>query len=184
MIKYSLRAILLALCCLSAVASADIGETWLLVDTRQKIISVMEGDRVVDAFGNIAMGASGAGIKQRQGDSKTPLGSFRVTEVRPSQRFRTFVGLDYPNQEYARQALEEGRISDRDYLAIVQALEEGRSPPADTPLGGLIGIHGVGGGSLWVHANFNWTEGCIALDNSQIDRLSQWVREGTRVEIR
>jgi L,D-peptidoglycan transpeptidase YkuD (ErfK/YbiS/YcfS/YnhG family) len=95
-----------------------------------------------------------------------------------------FIGLDYPNLDYARQAYQQKRIDSVDYFHIRVALKQGRVPPQDTPLGGAIGIHGVGAGSAWVHANFDWTDGCVALDNQQIWRLAQWVQVGTRVEIR
>ena len=67
---------------------------------------------------------------------------------------------------------------------IALAEWQGRPPPHDTPLGGMIGIHGIGRGSLKVHRDFNWTEGCVALDNQQIHALARYVRVGMRVIIR
>ena len=49
---------------------------------------------------------------------------------------------------------------------------------------GNIGIHGVGSGDLDVHREYNWTNGCVALTNAQIDILAQWAHIGTPVEIR
>jgi L,D-peptidoglycan transpeptidase YkuD (ErfK/YbiS/YcfS/YnhG family) len=51
-------------------------------------------------------------------------------------------------------------------------------------LGGQIGIHGLGSGDIKVHEVFDWTHGCIALTNSQIDHLSQLVDTGTVVKIK
>jgi lipoprotein-anchoring transpeptidase ErfK/SrfK len=42
----------------------------------------------------------------------------------------------------------------------------------------------VGEGSVAVHEQYNWTNGCVALTNDQIDRLARWVKIGTPVEIR
>ncbi len=165
-------------------ASAPSG-SWLLVDTKADALIVMNGDRPVESFRQIALGSSGAGIKFKRGDNKTPLGVFRVGWINDHSRFKTFIGLDYPNPDYAERALRERRIDALTYERIRAAWSKGRTPPQDTPLGGQIGIHGVGAGNPGVHsAGINWTSGCIALDNRQIDALRPWVKVGMRVEIR
>ncbi|MDX1604976.1 MAG: L,D-transpeptidase [Candidatus Competibacterales bacterium] len=173
--------------CLLAVllgpASAA-AEPWLLVDSRAGILRVMDSDGVRARFENPAFGVAGVGIKQRRGDGVTPRGTFRVAWINPRSRFRLFFGLDYPNREHATLALHDGRIDPPTYRRIVDALEAGRTPPQDTPLGGAIGIHGLGGGDPWIHANLDWTDGCVALDDAQIDALRHWIRPGMRVEIR
>ncbi|HSJ49561.1 MAG TPA: L,D-transpeptidase, partial [Gammaproteobacteria bacterium] len=95
-----------------------------------------------------------------------------------------FFGLDYPNLTHARAGLETGRISRAEFAAIRAALKQGVTPPQQTALGGLIGIHGLGDGDPVVHEDFNWTNGCVALTNEQMDDLAQWVYEGMRVIIR
>jgi hypothetical protein len=67
---------------------------------------------------------------------------------------------------------------------VRRALRTNSVPPQNTPLGGFIGIHGIGIGDPKIHALFNWTEGCIALTNEQVDELAQWVHVGTPVTIR
>ena len=57
-------------------------------------------------------------------------------------------------------------------------------PPQNTPLGGQIGIHGLGNADERIHKVFDWTHGCIALTNPQIDQLSQWIDTGTVVKIK
>ena len=158
---------------------------WLLVDTRAETISVMRGTQtVLDVFRNIALGAAGAGIKRQRGDGVTPLGSFQVNGINPRSRFNLFIGLNYPNLEYGQRAHREGRIDNATYRAIEQAVALGQLPPQNTILGGAIGIHGIGSGDPFVHANINWTNGCVALTNEQIRRLASWVEVGMRVEIR
>jgi murein L,D-transpeptidase YafK len=159
-------------------------DPWVLVDTRRDILAVMHGSQAVEVFYHVALGTAGAGIKHQRGDNVTPLGVFRIGWVNRNSRFKTFLGLDYPNLEYAKQAYRQGLISKLDYDSILYALEMGLTPPQDTPLGGSIGIHGIGAGDPWIHATYNWTSGCIALDNQQIDRLAQRVNVGTTVEIR
>ena len=158
---------------------------WLLVDTKADALIVMQGNRPIESFRQIAVGSSGAGLKFKRGDNKTPLGVFRVGWINDHSRFKTFIGLDYPNPDYAEQALRERRIDALTYERIRAAWITGRTPPQDTPLGGQIGIHGVGAGNPVVHsAGIDWTSGCIALDNRQIEALRPWVKLGMRVAIR
>lgn len=159
-------------------------ETWIVVDTQQRTLTVMDGDRPLEIFTDISLGSRGAGLKRRQGDHITPLGEFRIGQVNENSRFDLFIGIDYPNLEYAERAYQEKTIDIVTYYLIRRALEAGRTPPQDTPLGGFIGIHGIGAGDPNIHANFNWTQGCIALNNEQIRRLAYWVQVGTRVDIR
>ncbi len=66
----------------------------------------------------------------------------------------------------------------------MQAVRHHRIPPQNTPLGGQLGIHGLGRGDLDIQRTINWTNGCVALTNHDIRRLGQWVHVGTRVIIR
>jgi murein L,D-transpeptidase YafK len=159
-------------------------EIWILVDTKADVLKVMRGNEPVEKFYNIALGSSGAGIKHREGDGITPLGVFRIGWINPRSRFKLFMGLDYPNSDYAERAYQEGHINHATYEQIRRALEAGGTPPQNTALGGQIGIHGIGAGDPLVHMNFNWTGGCVALNNEQIQQLAAWVQVGTRVEIR
>jgi murein L,D-transpeptidase YafK len=144
----------------------------------------MRGSHVLKVFDHIAIGRRGAGAKRWSGDNITPLGVFRVGWMKLSKHYNFFIGLNYPNLEYAQKAYRERRIDGIAYWRIRHALESDHTPPQDTQLGGYIGIHGLGKGDPYVHANFNWTSGCIALNNQQIQDLAGWVQVGTRVEIR
>jgi murein L,D-transpeptidase YafK len=160
-------------------------DPWLLVDTRADRLMIMQGQQPVEVFHQVALGSSGAGFKHRRGDNKTPVGVFRVGWINDHSRFKRFIGLDYPNLEYAERALREHRIDHLTYERIRAAWMNGYTPPQDTPLGGQIGIHGVGAGDPQVHgAGIDWTSGCVALDNHQIEALRPWVKVGMRVEIR
>ena len=160
-------------------------EPWLLVDTKKDALILMQGGKPVKTFSRIAVGSSGVGVKSGRGDNKTPLGVFRVGWINDNSRFKRFIGLDYPNLDYANRALRSNRIDALTYERIRQAWSNGYTPPQDTPLGGQIGIHGIGRGNPGVHdAGINWTSGCVALDNSQIDALRPWIKVGMRVEIR
>ncbi len=160
-------------------------QSWLLIDTKKDTLMIMQGNQAIKTFPQIALGSSGAGIKYRRGDNKTPLGVFRVGWVNDHSRFKTFIGLDYPNLDYAGRALRENKIDALTYERIRAAWVNGYTPPQDTSLGGQIGIHGIGIGNPEIHrAGINWTSGCVALDNQQIASLRPWVKVGMRVEIR
>lgn len=158
-------------------------EIWLRVVSTELRLDVMDGERRLHSYPDIAIGRYGTTRAKRAGDGKTPLGEFRILRAAPRTDFHRFFVLDYPNPGHALAALNSGRISSEAYRRIERARRDGRLPPQYTPLGGRIGIHGLGAGDPAVHAAFNWTQGCIALTNAQIDDLAQWVRSGTRVII-
>jgi len=158
--------------------------TWLLVDTVSEAISVYRGERRVAYFPNISIGRAGTTLNRSEGDEATPLGRYHVAYIIHHTPFHIFFGLDYPSARDAHRALREGLISGDTYHAIMVAVDDHRLPPQNTPLGGAIGIHGIGDGSVEIHNHFNWTKGCIALTNRQIDRLSRFISVGTTVYIR
>lgn len=161
------------------------GRPWILVETRALSVTVLSAEnRVLARFDNISIGSGGAAEVHLRGDGTTPLGVFRVAWIDRTSRFGTFYGLDYPSASVARRAHAEGIISRAQRDAIVEASEQRRLPPQNTPLGGRLGIHGIGRGDPRIHAAFNWTDGCVALDNAQLRQLARWMRIGTRVEIR
>jgi murein L,D-transpeptidase YafK len=180
-----LRAALCAwLCALLLVPGQAVAEIWLLIDTGERFLQVMDGEQPVHRFENIAIGRGGAASRRALGDNQTPLGTFRISSIREETRYHRFFGISYPALDDARRAHAAGRITDADLAAIRRAHELGREPPSSTPLGGNIGIHGLGEGDPRVHEDFNWTDGCIALTNEEVDELAHWVRPRMIVVIR
>ncbi len=157
---------------------------WILVDTQNMVLSVLEGNTVRRTYKEIAIGRAGTTRDKKTGDDKTPLGDFRLVRIAATTPFHRFFGIDYPTPAHAKRALEAGTIDRAHYAAILRAFETRTIPPQTTPLGGFIGIHGVGDGDPAVHDEFNWTHGCIALTNQQIDDLSNWVYLGMRIVVR
>ena len=95
--------------------------------------------------------------------------------------------LDYPNLLDAWYGYKNNIISSAVFKEIAVAYKHRQTPPQYTQLGGNIGIHGLGKVTqerLKNHAVFNWTNGCIALTNEQINDLKKYVSIGTRVVIR
>jgi hypothetical protein len=158
-------------------------DSWLMIDTVSRTLAVVQGDKIKQVFHNVSVGRNGFSFDRHEGDGRTPLGVFHVAWVNPNSRFHLFFGLDYPNQSYAEEAFRRKLIDFNTYFAIRTALYRGEVPPQDTPLGGHIGIHGLGHGNRFIHETTNWTQGCVALTNEQLDKLAQWVTLGTKVVI-
>ena len=167
-----------------SVWSATAPDIWLLVETNHRLLRVMEGQNEKEVFTNVSIGRKGSGTDKIRNDDKTPLGEYRIGWVNDKSRFRRFFGLTYPNLDNAKRAYRKGVIGEHTLRSIMRANLDDDIPPQDTELGGQIGIHGLGAGSKQVHDEFNWTHGCIAMTNEQIDRLGQWIRKGTLVVIR
>lgn len=172
---------LLALLCFSAQANEP---ARVVVNTQKQTLTVFNGSESVAVFKDIAIGRNGTTYSKHHLDNKTPLGTFRVAYINRDSKFHLFFGFNYPTRAHAARALAHDRISADMYWAIVLAQGADELPPQRTPLGGYLGIHGLGEGSLTLHRRLNWTQGCIALTNKQIETLDHWVELGTVVVVR
>jgi murein L,D-transpeptidase YafK len=130
-------------------------------------------------------GVNSQGDKQRQGDNRTPEGRFFITDKEQLNDDpylgRKWIGLSYPDTPHAQKALENNLISINQYQEIASANEEKVQPPQNTPLGGWIGIHG--GREDLTEKGINWTEGCIAMQDKDLEELYGLVQYGTPVVI-
>lgn len=159
-------------------------EVWLLVDTKKLQLEVKQGDKTIAVMENVAIGRSGAGFKQRVGDDVTPIGTYKIGWINNKSPFYRFYGFDYPSIENADEALLSGLLSKKAHSAIITAHEKDKVPPQNTTIGGRIGIHGLGKADESIHKMMNWTHGCIALTNEQIDKLEQWIGKGMLVKVK
>jgi murein L,D-transpeptidase YafK len=158
--------------------------TWLLINTKQRLLEVKEREKTIATFRKVSIGRRGAGFKNRRGDKITPLGTYKIGWVNRQSRFKTFYGFTYPSIENAREALKRAIISDETYGSIVSAHVQNKVPPQNTALGGRIGLHGVGNGSQSIHELWDWTSGCVAVTNAQIDQLGYWIFVGMTVKVK
>ena len=97
---------------------------------------------------------------------------------------RRFYGFNYPSIGNADEALTRGLVNKKTHLNIVNSHKKNRIPPQNTPMGGRIGIHGLGYADKKIHKMMNWTHGCIALTNEQIDQLDPWIHTGMKIKIK
>jgi hypothetical protein len=124
----------------------------------------------------VALGFQPKGDKYMRGDGRTPEGDFFVCIKNPSSKYYKGFGINYPSPKHAEEAYLLGAISRDEYLKILQANEKKTLPPDGTRLGGDIFIHGGGAGE-------DWTLGCVALSNHDIDELFDVIPVGTPVKI-
>ncbi len=147
-------------------------------------IKVYKGIRILELYGDdkligrfkIAIGGSPIGDKDMEGDRKTPEGTYYICTRNDKSKYTLFLGLSYPNIEDAQRGLEKGLIDDLTFRRIKTEIESGKMPPWKTPLGGEVGIHGGG-----VHKD--WTWGCIAVSDEDIEIIWEYTKMNTPVEI-
>ena len=147
---------------------------------------IKDGDAVIKRY-YAAFGRGGKGAKRRRGDDMTPVGAYRIMEFKADSRFHFFMLLDYPNLVDGWHGYRDRTIDASQFKAIATAYRTGSAPPQNTEMGGYIGIHGIGEISpkkLDIHRSQNWTRGCIALRNEEVNELRAYVTRGTRVIIR
>jgi murein L,D-transpeptidase YafK len=112
----------------------------------------------------VALGTQPVGAKERQGDHKTPEGNYVIDSKVENSRFHRALHISYPS------AADRGR-----------ARKLGVSP------GGDVEIHGLEAKYGWIgsaHRRVDWTDGCVAVTNEEIDEIWPMVPVGTPVEIR
>ena len=181
-IRAGIALLALAAFTVTAAFAAD-NRPWLHIDTNKQTLSVMNNEEVIVSISNISLGRGGVAQHRFRDDPITPLGSFRVAWINDDSPYHRFYGFNYPTFEHAMAAWEGGVIDGPTFEKIMWSIRNNRLPPQDTPLGGNLGIHGLGDADRQVHQLYNWTRGCIALTNEQIDTLAPWMRLGTKVVV-
>lgn len=149
--------------CLSAHAQPQVTADRIVIIKHTRTMMLMSGDKIVRTY-RVSLGADPVGPKQREGDHKTPEGNYIVDSKNAHSQFYRALHLSYPN------------ASDR-----ARARKLGVSP------GGDVEIHGLGAKYGWIGPSqrlYDWTDGCIAVTNQEIDEIFSMVRVGTRVEIK
>lgn len=173
------------LVCVLAFPFFVMAETEIIISRSDNTLIVLKNGIVMKRF-HVAFGSGGRFGKIKQGDRKTPYGEYKVISIKSSERFHSFIQLDYPSVNDAEQAYFNHILTRDEYRSIVDAHWEGRMPPQHTPLGGAIGLHGIGketAEKIEIHETVNWTKGCLALRNSEIDQIKPFITKGTTVLI-
>lgn len=134
----------------------------ILIEKSKRTLSLYRSGRVLRTY-SVALGPNPVGHKQQQGDGRTPEGRYVIDFRKPDSRFHRALHISYPNAEDRRRAHRRGV-----------------SP------GGDIMIHGLPNGSKLgaAHRLNDWTLGCIAVTNDEMEEIWRVVPNGTSVEIR
>lgn len=141
--------------------------TLVRIDKSDHKLEVVAGSRVLKTY-RVALGIGGSGPKQFEGDMTTPVGRYHVT-TRFRPLYHQFIGVSYPNDA------DRARYAD---------LKKHGKVPEGRGVGHGIGIHGVGSRKLsGIHKEEDWTHGCIAMDDDEIDEFGSLVPEGTPIDI-
>ena len=130
--------------------------TQVLAFKGQRQMYLMSGEQTLRQF-NFQLGFAPTGHKQFEGDGRTPEGVYRINRRNPNSAFHLSIGISYPNTR------------DRAF-----AYAHGRSP------GGDIFVHGT---PSEVEGRPDWTAGCIAVRNSEIEEIYAMVGDGTQIII-
>ncbi|MGV3636160.1 MAG: L,D-transpeptidase family protein [Flavobacteriales bacterium] len=140
------------------LAPADIG---FHVDKSERVFQVVVKERVVKSYPCV-LGEAPVGDKYFQGDRRTPEGRFTFRSKRVHDKWHKFIWVDYPNAESWRR---------------FKARQAAGEIPEGKDIGGEIGIHGVPEGrDHWITAGIDWTWGCIALRNADVDEIYPFIR--------
>jgi murein L,D-transpeptidase YafK len=134
----------------------------LHVDKSERRLSAYQGGKLVRAF-RVALGRGGLLPKQRQGDGRVPEGRYLIDTRNPNSKYHLSLRIGYPTPEQAAAAARLGIAAGGDIM--IHGLPNGR---------GAIGSR---------HTLADWTEGCIAVTDPEIEWLYRAVPDGTPIEI-
>jgi len=144
-------------------ASAFIVADKVLVNKTERKLYLLRDGKTVREF-SVSLGRNPSGHKTRQGDDRTPEGNYFLDWRNPQSKFYKSIHISYPNRD------------DR-----TTAWNKGFDP------GGMIMIHGLPKpfttSDEWIFRGCDWTDGCIAVTNNEMDMIWKSVKDGTPIEI-
>lgn len=163
-----------------SLSPEEAGEISIHIWKERRELELLSDGEVIAIY-TIGLGGWPWDTKNVKGDSRTPEGSYYICVRNASSRFHLSLGLSYPNKEDAQRGYENGVINKKQKRAIENAIDAGQQPPWNTGLGGEIMIHGASEDGIG--AEFDWTAGCIAVEDAVIDILWKYCKIGTEVMI-
>ena len=128
-----------------------------------RTMALLRGGKTLKTY-KVALGGEPVGPKRIEGDHKTPEGDYIIDAKNAHSQFHLSLHISYPSAADMERARRLG------------------SRP-----GGAIMIHGLAGAFAYLgplHRQSDWTDGCIAVTNAEIEEIWRLVPVGTRVEIR
>lgn len=141
---------------------AEKADSVLVIKSKRKLM-LIKSNNAIKTY-KISLGRNVLDHKTKQGDGKTPEGCYTIDRRNPNSKFYLSLHVSYPNKEDAEDARKRG-----------------------VPAGGDIMIHGLPNGLGWIgklHRLVDWTDGCIAVTNSEMDEIWRSVDDGTIIVIK
>ena len=135
----------------------------VVVLKKERTLQLFSQGKLIKTY-KVALGGEPVGPKTRQGDHRTPEGSYILDSRNPHSKFYKSIHISYPSSH------------DR-----ALARQNGFSPGGDVYVHGLPNGYGAFGAA---HRLRDWTDGCIAVTNEEMDEIWKAVSNGTRIEIR
>jgi murein L,D-transpeptidase YafK len=135
----------------------------VIVEKGAHRMTLLKDGRVVRTY-RVALGRGGLGPKEVAGDNRVPEGIYRIKGRNPNSAYHLSLRIGYPTLSQERAARERG----------INA-------------GGDIMIHGIRNGLGWIgtqHRRLDWTQGCVAVTNEEIEEIWRIVPDQTVIEIR
>ena len=137
--------------------------TKIIVEKGKRKLHIYSSRKLIKTY-KISLGRNHRGRKEFEGDKKTPEGLYYINDKNPNSGYHKNLGISYPNKKDLKHAKSIGKSA-----------------------GGQIKIHGLKNSYGWIgklHLIFDWTMGCIAVTNKEIDELYEFVKIGTPIEIK
>ena len=134
----------------------------VVLKSKHQLLAYSQGRLIV--IYKISIGKNPVGNKEFEGDQKTPEGIYKIESKNPHSAFHKNLGISYPNERDVRNSRQLGKLP-----------------------GGDIKLHGLKNGQEYLgkfQRWMDWTNGCIALTNDEMDELYDHTHIGTRIEIR
>jgi murein L,D-transpeptidase YafK len=135
----------------------------VLILKKDHLLELLANGKVLRTY-KVALGRGGLGPKRQQGDALTPEGHYIIDARNAASHYYKALHVSYPNAEDRRRAMQMGVAPGEDIM--IHGLPNGM---------GVIGA---------AHRLYDWTLGCIALTDEEIDDIWSQVPVGTPVEIR
>jgi murein L,D-transpeptidase YafK len=146
----------------SRTVDAGVKADRVVVRKAARRLDLLSGDKVLKSY-PVSLGRDPLRHKQQEGDGRTPEGAYTIDYRNAASSFHKALHISYPSEK------------DRSTAALA-----GRNP------GGMIMVHGLRNGLGWLgrlHLAYDWTDGCVAVTNSEIEEIWSMVPDGTRIEL-
>ena len=134
----------------------------ILVEKSARRLSIFCKGKKLKSY-RVALGRNPIGPKEQEGDMKTPEGLYKIDSRNPQSAYHLALHVSYPSNEDSARAADRGVSAGFDIM-----------------------IHGIENGGGWIgafHRWHNWTAGCIALTDEEIEELWRVTPDGTPIEI-